>query len=588
MRWRELLVLTTMPLLLTGAAPDGEVTLPLSDYEALVKAVAAPEPPAEPSPALSAATLAITAGEATASAELRFSARSERAKPAELSLGADWPAESRTVTPETAILARRGNAISLLLPGAGAWQVTMRATIPVERAGELSTFRLPVPGFSAVEGTLAVGFPNAEVKLDGGTILSRRTEGSRTIVRFAASAGELAATIRAAGGKKNGPLKFGAASIDTEEHVEETFLRATSAVRIALESGRTDSVVFAVPRDCDVLSVRGDAVASFEAKNGTLTVRLGRPATAESPGLHLQIALSRKFEPGRFQPPFPVFPSTATYMLAFYPSETLELSMEEPGAFEDAELSEAAAGGIVEGADEIVVARAVRAPAPPTYAAEKRKEWKVLALTIPEARFTTVASERGDVVTAAEYLVQTRSKTALRVVLPAGAEFWEADERGRPIAAGRSADGGLLLPLSSITTRNRVRILYRAAGSAWKAKQKIALALPWVAAPVSRASWAVTLPDPWEVSPAKDSPWRESGAPAELASDSAESPESGADSEFIEKNRGEAAGSRIARRGVVVPLPSATPRRFSASLVEGTPPELVLELKGNAAEGEWR
>lgn len=570
-------------------ADAGEVTLPLAEYENLLRQVAPPEPPPEPAPILSAAVLTLSAGDDVVRAELKFSARSEKAKPSELALGGDWPAETQSVTPESAILARRGESLSLLLPGAGTWQVILKASVPLDHAGDLAKFRLPIPNFSAVEGTLSVGFANAGVTLSGATILSRKTAGGKTVVGFAASPGELSGSIRAAGGKKSGPLKFGPAFVSAEEHVEESFLRSVSSVRIGLESGKAESVEFAIPADCEVLSVHGDAVAGFESKGGRLSVRLGAPATAESPGIHLQIALSRKFEPGRFQPPFPLFATPSTYVLAFYPSETLELSMEEAGAFEDAEPGSTETAGITGGADDLLIARAAKSPVPPTYSCEKRKEGKVLAVTIPEARFTTVASERGGVVTAAEYLVQSRSKAVLRVLLPAGAEFWEADVVGRPVVVGRDAEGGLLLPLSSSSSKNRLRVLYSIPSAAWKPRAKWELVLPAAAAPISRASWAVTLPDDWEASVPKDSAWRESGAPAPVAaSEDRAASRSDEDQRFIESNRVEAVGSKRSARGIVVGLPEGVPRRFAASLLQGTPPPLVLELKKQKRDGGWR
>jgi hypothetical protein len=587
MRTRSLFFPLALAVASLGMSPEGgEVTLPLADYENLLRAVAPPEAPPELPPTLSAATLDITAADDVARAEMRFSARSEKAKASELPLGSGWPAETQTISPPSAILARRGGNLSLLLPGAGSWRVTLQASVPVDHEGDLATFQIPIPNFSAVEGSLAVPFANAEVKLSGGTILSRRTEAARTVVRFAASPGELSATIRAAGGHKTGPLKFGTSSIDTEEHVEENFLRSVSFVRLTLESGKAESVVFTLPSNTDVLRVPGDAVAGYEAKNGKLTVRLGASATADSPGIHFEIDLSRKFSTGKFEPPFPVLTTPATYLLAFYPSETLELSMEDAGSFEDADAAQA--NGVSPGADDIVIATATKTPTPPTYSCEKRKEGKVLALTIPEARFTTIASERGDVVTAAEYLVQTRSKTVLKVVLPPKAEFWEADERGKPIAAGRDTDGGLLLPLSSIRAKNRVRVLYRSPGSGWKEKQDVDLSLPSAAAPVSRANWSVTLPGDWNLTVPKDSSWSESGAPPGPESETADASENSEGAGFIAKHRGEAPGGRGAGRGIVISLPLAKPRYFSHSLLEGVPPALKLAVQRQRPEGDWR
>src|SRR5258706_565770 len=78
----------------------------------------------------------------------------------------------------------------------------------------------------------------------------RKTVGSKTLLTFAASAGDLSASVGAAGGKKTGALKYGPATVETEEHVEESFLRAASAVRVALESGKTESLDFSIPPDC--------------------------------------------------------------------------------------------------------------------------------------------------------------------------------------------------------------------------------------------------------------------------------------------------------------------------------------------------
>lgn len=566
----------------------GEVTLPLSDYQALVDALAPPLPPPAPEPALSAARLDVVVEDDVARAELRFSARSEKPDRSEISLGADWPAESVTIAPATAILARRDGRLGLELPGAGTWQVLLRSTFPVAAGAETEIVEVPLPALAAIGGTVTARGGGTDIQLRGGMVTARRSSGGVVAVTYAAQGDELVISLRRAGGKHNGGLKLGGTSITVEERVEEGYLRSTATFQTEVESGRLESLDFRYPADCEVLFARGEKFTKYEARGGKLHVSLASAATAESPVCRVVIGLSKKLESGKFVAPAPTFAGPVTYVLAFFPSESVDLSLAEAGGFEDAPAGAAEVPRFADVAEEILMARGTRAPEMPTYLVEKRKEGKVLAVTIPEARFTTLADDKGNVLTEASYVVETRSKAVLKIQLPAGAQFWEADSMGQPLAARADEEGRLILPLASAAARNRVRLLYASPSAPWQPKQKLEAALPAASAPISRATWCLVLPEGWDGELARGSTWTEAGAAPEIAPEAAPESSSSAETGFLSAARGDRLASRKGTRGILVALPAAPARTFSASLIDGAPPPLRLDLKKQKTAPVWQ
>jgi hypothetical protein len=566
----------------------GEVTLPLADYQKLIDSLTPPEPPPAPEPSLSAARLDIAVGEETARAEMHFSARSEKVERSELALGADWPAESVAVTPPTAILARREGRLRLELPGAGSWQVLVRSTFPVASSGETESVEVPLPLFSAVAGTVSAAGSGTDIQVHGAMVTGRRSSGNIASLSYASQGEKLVIVLRRAGGKRKGQLKLSHVAITAEERVEEGYLRSTGTYQALLESGSLEGLDFTYPRDCEVLFARGEKVSRYDAKDGKLRVTFASPATPESPGLRVEIGLSRKISEGRLTAPAPTASGPVTYVLAFFPSESVDLSLAESGSFEDAPPGSPEVPRFGEVAEEILIARGDRSPEFPTYLVEKRKEGKVLVVTIPEARFLTLADEKGNLLTEATYLVQTRSRASLKLQLPTDAKFWEADAAGAPLAVRVDPDGRLILPLLSAAARNRVRVVYATASASWQTKQKLEASLPAVSAPISRATWSLLLPSAWKVELARGSAWAEAGVPAPLAAEEAAEGAGSAEAGFLAAARGDRASLRKGSRGILVGLPADPARTFRASLIEGAPPPLVLEMKRERHSEEWQ
>src|SRR5262249_34740914 len=72
----------------------------------------------------------------------------------------------------------------------------------------------------------------------------------------------------------------------------------------------------------------------------------------------------------------------------------------------------------------------------------------VIIANVEEARYRALASEDGQLLVEARYLVRNNQRSFLKASLPAGAAVWSAEIGGRPVRPGVAEGSAILLPLA--------------------------------------------------------------------------------------------------------------------------------------------
>ncbi len=116
---------------------------------------------------------------------------------------------------------------------------------------------------------------------------------------------------------------------------------------------------------------------------------------------------------------------------------------------------------------------------------------KSLEQAVGAASLHTRITSDGEVVTNAEFLVNTRGKKALRIKLPTGNKIWTAKADGELINARIDGDQ-LILPLPPTKDSNRYRTLEIRYGGMAENPSRVTVGPPVLSAPLTIAEWKVT------------------------------------------------------------------------------------------------
>jgi hypothetical protein len=131
---------------------------------------------------------------------------------------------------------------------------------------------------------------------------------------------------------------------------------------------------------------------------------------------------------------------------------------------------------------------------------EKYKEVPVLIAMVDNARYSTLLTKEGKILTKAVYAIRNNVKQFLKVNLPEGAKLWSCLVDDRPVRAGEDKEGRIVIPLqksgedSGDLEQFSIEIVYlqdrKRLGFAGRAK----FLLPGIDLPQVNLAWDIYLP----------------------------------------------------------------------------------------------
>ncbi|MHB8519503.1 MAG: type II secretion system protein [Limisphaerales bacterium] len=132
--------------------------------------------------------------------------------------------------------------------------------------------------------------------------------------------------------------------------------------------------------------------------------------------------------------------------------------------------------------------------------ARRYAEAEVLQALVDSARFTTVVSDDGQMMTEASLSVRNNGRQHLEIELPKGATVWSAFVAGEPVRPSKR-EGRLLLPLERTSASDApiaVELTYVGVDKFPRRNGNVALASPKFDVPLKNARWDLFLPPDFE------------------------------------------------------------------------------------------
>jgi type II secretory pathway pseudopilin PulG len=153
--------------------------------------------------------------------------------------------------------------------------------------------------------------------------------------------------------------------------------------------------------------------------------------------------------------------------------------------------------------------------------ARRYAEAEVLQALVDSARFTTVVSDDGQMMTEAGLSVRNNGRQHLEIELPKGATVWSAFVAGEPVRPSKR-EGRLLLPIERTSASDApitVELTYVGEDKFPRRNGNVALASPKFDVPLKNARWDVFLPPDYDYSDFTGSMTRTADAGAPVVQD---------------------------------------------------------------------
>lgn len=491
----------------------GNVALPLDDYNSLVERAA--HPPRSPE--------AAPIGHVLKSAQINLSVQAESVTGTVALNGETLSAGNRKVPLVTGFIvtdAQRGGADlpleqsggihSALLPGPGAFDVTLTAALPLNMEAGRASFNLPAPSAGAVRLTLLVPGAQTLVNLTPGIITSRTTSNGRTTVEAVLVPGQTSNIWWAA--RLNSPAAPAApkevrflSDVKTLISVSENDLSVAALTAITVVQGEPAQFRIPIPAGFELTGATGPAVSGNEMQGTTLLLTVSDPAARVHEFL---ISFSRENMSKQIEVPLLTFTGTQreTGEVLIEGQGAMELTAGEKGGLQRIDLKES--HETLRSLANTTLHAAFRYQKRPAEAPAVALEWirfpesAIVAAVAQKAVITTLVTSEGRSLTEVKLTVKNKAQPFLKLKLPVGATILSADVAGEKVKPVQGADGNrvpLLRAGFRPTDAYEVTFVFLHAGAPFAKKGDAELTLPKMDIPIGQMQWEVFLPQRYKV-----------------------------------------------------------------------------------------
>ena len=491
--------------------PSGSVALTLEEYNHLTELAAKPSRPPEvpPIPA------------AVQHADLKLSVSGERATGTAVLDGEVFNKGFAVVPLLSGItvldaqqkgkdlpLKLEGNTHSAVLPGPGAFSVSLDIGLQVALEAGRATLRLHAPAASAVRLTLSIPGDHTNVSLNPGQITSRSSNAGVTVIEATLVPGVPVsiwwATRESAPAPAPREARF-LADLKSLVSVSEAQLTVAVLADITVLQGEPADFTFRIPEGFELTTATGATLDSLDTRPTSLRLIVTSPAQRSHQFL---IQLEKAAQDGKAQAPLLSLAGSQreTGEVLVETDGTMELTAAESGALKRMDLREV--NPYLRALARHSLQAAFRYHRQSSDAAGLALEWvrfpggPLPAALAQNATVTTLVTSEGRSLTEVRLSLRNQSQPFLRVSLPPGASILSADVAGERVKPVEGADGSrvpLLRPGFRPVASYPVSFVFLHAGAPFAKKGASEISLPKFDIPISLLQWEVFLPEQYKV-----------------------------------------------------------------------------------------
>lgn len=512
---RSVLVVFLLGAALAGAEQPaaGTVTLPLSDYDALVARAARPQkrPEAPPVAAVLAraeARVSVAAG--VARGTFRLEGEVFVAETVRLPL---FAADTLLLDARTSVgrvpLVVDGGALAAVLSGPGTFSLSADFAVPVESEPGRASFTLPVPRAGSVRAIVELPGEPLGLGLVGGSVTHTRTRDGRRVLEATLDRERVARVFWSARDATPAAQREARVLSDVKTLVTlgEAELLAAALLDVTVVEGAPRSFVVELPAGFEVTGATGSTLDTSADEPGMLTLNVREPEQRRHQFL---VSLARPTEGGSYRAEAPIVTlrgaQRETGEVGVEGIGTVDLDVQERGTLRRMDTSEAgpALRGLAREALLAAFRYHRRAGEGPALALDvKRFEAApVLAALAERAVATTLVTNEGRALTEMRLTLRNHAQPFLKVVLPEGATLLSADVGGEGVKPAQG-DGGTRVPLLRAGFRPsgpyETSFVYLLPGTPLGTSGQARITLPRVDVPITLLQWEIFLPDRYKV-----------------------------------------------------------------------------------------
>ena len=401
-------------------------------------------------------------------------------------------------------LLQEGLQHSAILPGPGAFAVSLDVAAPLTIEAGRASFNLPVPLAGSVLLNLELPGNHANVRLEPGLVTKRDTANGQTVIEAALDPGKTAriwwTTREIAAPVAQREVRF-LSDIKSVVSVGDSQLRVTALCDVNVIQGEAGEFKMPLPVGYELTTASGNTLESSDVSGNTLTLRVHDAARRNHQFL---IALERTNRETKVDAPLLAFTGAQreTGEVLVEGAGALEMLATEAGGLRRMDVREASA--ITRSLSHLPLQAAFRYNRHATDAPTLKLEWKqfsdaeVLSAVAERATVTTLTNVEGRSLTEISLRVRNHAKPFMKVTLPAGAQLLSAEIEGEPVKPVEGPDGTRVPLLRTGLDSSRpytVSFVYINAGTRFGKSGAYDMGLAKLDIPVSLLTWELSLPD---------------------------------------------------------------------------------------------
>ena len=403
-------------------------------------------------------------------------------------------------------LLAEGAAHTALIPGPGAFSLSLEWGAPLQFKPGRASFVLPVPQAGTARATLDLPGDQADVHLSSGLITGRSILDGRTIIEATLDPGsstEVWWSMRDSAPVAAARELRALADVMTLVTIGDSDVRMVALIDVSVVQGELRTAALRLPAGYEVTGISGSSLENSEQVDGGLVLTVGNAAARSHQFL---VSLERPHDGGSFSVDTG-FVSVRDVQrergeVAIEGVGTLELTVDEREPMHRIDVREL--NPALQSLARLPMLSAFRyqrstGPAPALALDIQRfADAGVLAAIADHAVATTLVTSEGRALTEVVLTIQNRAQPFLKVTLPSGASMVSVDVAGEPAKPVQGTDGTrvpLLRPGFRPAGSYQVSFVYLHAGTPFAKKGDVEMTLPKMDLPVGIVEWELFVPE---------------------------------------------------------------------------------------------
>ena len=395
-----------------------------------------------------------------------------------------------------------------ILAGPAEFSVVLDAGLPLSIETGRASFSLPVPSAGSVLLTLEVPGDHTNVRISPGLITNRESENGKTTIEATLVPGQAAniwwATREVVAPVVPRELRF-LSNMKTLVSVSEADIRLAVLADITVVQGDPAQFEMEIPAGYEVTGATGASVDTIKMQDGMLTIKLNAPAQRNHQFL---ITMEKTISVTKADVPFVSMKNSQreTGEVLVEGVGTMELTATEGGSLKRMDFKET--NPYLRSLARSSLQAAFRYHRQPAENPILALEWtrfpdsSVLAAVAERAVVTTLVTIEGRSLTEVKLTVKNQVQPFLKVELPAGANIVTAEVAGEKVKPVEAPDGHrvpLLRPGFRPVDSYEVSFVFMDSGAPFAKKGGSEITLPKMDVPIAVLQWEVFLPEQYKL-----------------------------------------------------------------------------------------